>query len=87
MIGLPIRPGDEQAVAGGDQAGGDGGDLFGTFALAEHHFRESLPRRPVLIDAGKTKIFVGGLAQKLKEPLVGSIRCQIAAVNIVQEGS
>ena len=74
-------------MAGADQAGGDGGNLFGSFALSEHHFRETLPRRPVMIDARKTKIFVRGLAQKLKEPLVGGVRCQIAAVDVVQEGS
>ena len=87
LIGLPIGPCDEQAVAGGNQTAGDGGDLIGTFALSEHHFGESLTRRSVLIDPCKTKIFVRSLAQKLKELLVGSVRCQIAAVDIVEEGS
>ena len=59
---MPIRAGDEQAVAGGDDALGDGGDLFWGLAQAENDFRHSLPQRAMVIDAREAEIFERRLA-------------------------
>ena len=59
----------------------------GRLALAEDHFREALARRPVVIDAGEAEVFERRLAQKLKELLVRSLRCQAAAADVVEEGA
>jgi hypothetical protein len=54
--------------------------------LAEDNFRKTLARRPVLIDPREAQIFVGCLAQILKELLVRSLRCQAAPTDVVEEG-
>jgi hypothetical protein len=55
-------PCHEQALAGAHQTLGDGGNLVGSFALSEHHFRKTLTDRSMVIDAREPEIFVRGLA-------------------------
>src|SRR5208282_4078039 len=40
-------------------------DMSRIFAARENHFRESLAKRPVMIDLGITQVFVGQIAQAL----------------------
>ncbi len=70
----PIRAGDEQAVAGGDDALGDRGDLFRRLPRPKNDLRASLPQRAMVVDAGEAQILERRLAQKLKEPVLGCLR-------------
>ncbi len=58
----PIRAGHEQAVPGGDDASGDGGDLFRRFPRPENDLRTTLPERPMVIDASEAKVLERCLA-------------------------
>jgi hypothetical protein len=73
-VGLERRPGDEQAVACGDDSLGNRGNLLGGFPGTEDDFRKPLTDIAMVIDARKTEIFERGLAQILKEAVVRSLR-------------
>jgi hypothetical protein len=79
--------GDEEALPRRDEARGDRGNLCGRFSLAEDDFGEALSHVAVMIDARESEIFVGLLAQKLKEPLVRRLRSNGSGVNLVEQGA
>ena len=75
-------------MAGGDDARGDRGNLFGRLALAEHHFGKALAGVPVLVDAGETQVLVRSLAQKLKELARAPPQVSVAAgADLVEQGA
>ena len=81
----PIGAGDEQAVTGGDDACGDGGDLFRRLARPENDLRTPLPERPMVIDAGEAKVLKRGLAQILKQLVLGDLRGEGPGANLAQD--
>ena len=78
------RPGDQDSVAGGRDAGGDRGDLGRCFSLAEHDLREALPGVSLVIDLREAEIFVGFLAQNLKEPVLRRLRGKRSRAHVVE---
>jgi len=78
--------GHEQILASADDGLGDAGDLGGRLPLAEDHLREPLADVPMVVDAGKAEIFVGTLAQELKEFPVRCLRRSVAGAYLVEEG-
>ena len=64
------RAGDQQVVAGGHDPLGNGGDLLGGLARAEHDFRESLADGAVVIDSGEAR----GLRTATGANIVGVVR-------------
>ena len=66
---------------------GDRGNLGGGLALAEDDFREALAGVPLVIDPGEAEVFVGFLAQNLKEPLLRRLRSERARADLVEEGA
>ena len=54
-------------MAGGDDAFGDGGDLFRRLPRPEDDLRTTLPQCAMVVDAGEAKILERGLAQILKQ--------------------
>ena len=62
-------------MAGRHDALGDGGDLLGGLAGTENDLGKALSDRAVVVDPGEPEVLEGGLAQKLKEALVRSLRC------------
>jgi hypothetical protein len=76
---------DQQAVAGTDEAVGDGGDLSGSLALTENDFREALAGLAMLVDPGEPEILERLLAQDLKELRVRSLRRKISCTDVVEE--
>ena len=61
-------------MTGVDDALGDGGDLLGRLARAEHNLGKALPDGAVVVDPGEPEVLERGLAQKLKEPAVRRLR-------------
>jgi hypothetical protein len=76
---------DEQAVAGGDDAGGDAGNLVGRLARPENDFRKALASGAVVIDTRVPQVLERGLAYKLKELVLRGLRRKRACVNRLQE--
>jgi hypothetical protein len=62
LIRRGVRPGDEQIVAGGHDALGDGGDLVRGLSWAENDFRDPLTGAAVVVDPGESEVFEGSLA-------------------------
>jgi hypothetical protein len=60
-----VGAGDEQVVAGGDDALGDGGYLFRRFSGAENDFGKALPDAAVMVDPGEAEVLERRLAQNL----------------------
>ena len=81
LEGLRGRAGDQQVVPGGNHAPGDRGDLGRSLALAEDDFGKALSCFSVVIDAGEPQVFVGLLAQNLKELFLGRLRCHRAGLD------
>ena len=73
-------------MAGGDDAFGNRGDLLGSLAGAENHLGKPLADAAVVVDPGEPKVLEGGLAQKLKESVLRSLRRKGAAANLFEEG-
>ena len=48
---------DQNVLGFVEQARHDGADLVGRFALAEDHFRDSVPQRAMMIDLGEAQVF------------------------------
>ena len=78
----PIGARDEQAVARGDDALGDGGDLVRRLSRPKNDFRASLSERAVVIDAGEAQVLERGLAQKLKEAVLRGLRREGAGADV-----
>ena len=72
-------------MTGGDDACGDSGDLFRRLPRPENDLRTTLPECPMVIDAGEAKILERGLAQILKQLILGHLRGQGPGANIAQE--
>ncbi len=56
---------DQNVLGFIEQAGDDGADLVGRFALAEDDLRDSVPQRAVVIDLGEAQVLEGHVAQTL----------------------
>ncbi len=69
-----------------DDSLGNSGNLRGSLALAEDNLRKPLPDTAVMIDAREPKVFKGAVAQKLKEPGLGSLRRYSTRVDRLEEG-
>ena len=87
LVGVGVGPGDEQAVAGADDALGDCRDLVGRLALAEDDLGEALAGGALVIDPGEPEVFERFLAQNLKEPFLGRLRSKIPCADLVEEGA
>ena len=72
---------------GGDDALGDGGDLFRRLSRPKNDLRASLPERAMVVDAGEAQVFERGLAQILKKAVLGDLRREGAGANVAQERS
>ena len=83
---LPIRAGDEQAVALGDDALGDGSDLLRRLSRPKNDFRASLTQRAVVVDSREPQVFERGLAQILKEAHLGGFGREGAGAHVVEKG-
>ena len=57
-----VRPGDEQAVAGGDDALGDGRNLIWRLSRAKDDLGTPLPQRAMVVDAGEPQVLERRLA-------------------------
>jgi hypothetical protein len=79
------RAGYEEILAGRHDSLGDRGDLVRGLALPENDFGEALTYAPVVVDAGKSEVLVGPVAQKLKEAGVRRLRSEHARVDLVEE--
>ena len=85
LINVLGRPGDQEAVAGCDDARRDGGNLVGSLSRAKDYFGKPLPDSAVVVDAGEAQVLERGLAYKLKEPVLGGLRRKRAALDGVQK--
>ena len=85
--GAGVGAGNQEAVTGVDDALGDGGNLFGRLARAEHNLGKTLPRGAVMVDPGEPEVLERRLAQKLKKPVVGLLRCQALRLDVVEQGA
>ncbi len=56
-VNFSVGTSDQDVRSPLDELFEDPGDLIGRFALAEYHFRKTLPLGPGVIDAGKTDVF------------------------------
>jgi hypothetical protein len=72
-------------MASRGNAFGDGGDLIWRLSRPKNYFREALARPAVVVDAGETQVLVRGLAQKLKDEVVRSLRRQLARLDALEE--
>jgi hypothetical protein len=72
--------GSKEGASFFDQGPSDRHNLFRRFSLAEYDFGESLPQRPMVVQRGKTKIFVRERAQAVKPLFDG----QLAPVDLVE---
>jgi hypothetical protein len=72
-------------MPGGDDARGDGRDLFRRLPRPENDLRTTLPDRPMVIDAREAKIFKWGLAQILKQLVLGHLRGEGPGANIAED--
>ena len=82
-VGVGAR--DQQAVAGRDDALGDGGDLRGGLPWAENDLWKALPDAPLVVDPGEAEVFERGLAQILKEFVLRCLRCEGAAADPLEQ--
>ena len=57
LISGGVRARNEQAVAPGDDGGGDACNLGGRLPLPEHHFRKALAGRAMMVDLRKAQVF------------------------------
>ena len=73
-MGFLSRPGHQEILAGADDAFGNRRDLGGCFPDAENHLGKALSDAAMVVDLGKSEIFVGCVAQKLKEPPMSGLR-------------
>ena len=62
-----------------DDSLGDRGDLLGGLPWTENHLWKALADAAVMVDSGESEVFERGLAQKLKEFVVRSLRREGAA--------
>lgn len=62
------------------------GNLRGSFALAEDNFRKPLADAAVMVDACEPQVLKGAVAQKLKEPGLGSLRRYSTRVDRLEKG-
>ncbi len=69
-----------------DDSFGNSGNLRGSFALAEDNLRKPLANAAVMVDAGEPQVLKGAVAQKLKEPGLGSLRRYSTRVNRLEKG-
>jgi hypothetical protein len=72
-------------MAGGHDPRGNGGNLLGSLPRTKNYFRKPLPDAAVMIDAREAQIFEGGLAYKLKEPVLRGLRRKRAALDVIQK--
>ena len=80
-----VGAGDEQRVATGDDAIGDGGDLIGRLAQAEDDFGEALALGPLVVDAGEPDV-LDRLGAHFRGDLCGRIRGgQVAGGDLFQQ--
>ena len=86
-VGVGGGSGDQQVLAGVGQRTRNDGDLVGRLSLAEDDFGKSLADVAVMVDAGKSQILEGFLAQELKELLVGCLRRGGAGLHLVEQGA
>jgi hypothetical protein len=77
--------GNEQALAGTDEAVGDGCDLSGSLALTENDFRKTLAGLAMLVDSREPEVLEWLLAQDLKELRVRSLRRKISRTDVIEE--
>jgi hypothetical protein len=82
-----VSPRDQQAVTRRDDAFGDRRNLFRSLAGTEDYLRKSLPECAMVVDSREADVFKWRLAQKLKKPTVGLLRCQALCLDILQEGA
>ncbi len=82
---LAVGAGDEQRVAAGGDALGDGGNLVGRLAGAEDHLRESLAEGAVVIDAREPQILEGKFPEETGEPALGLGKVELAGLNLLEE--
>ena len=69
----------------GDDALGDGGDLFWRLPRAKNDFGDPLAHRAMMVDAGEAQVFERRLAQKLKETVVGCLRRERSGADVSEE--